>query len=74
MATLGGGWILGARYYPCTLTFLDKFNPKQFEILNSNDLRLNDLVPFKKHGLIKDKDGSINGKAKYIRIVIKNKS
>ena len=55
------------------LTFLDKFNPKQFEILNSNDLRLNDLVPFKKHGLIKDKDGSINGKAKYIRIVIKNK-
>ena len=55
------------------LTFLDKFNPKQFEILDCNDLRLNNRVPFKKHGLIKDKDGSIDGKPKYIRIVIKNK-
>ena len=55
------------------ITFLDKFNPDQFEILSSNDIRLNDKVPFKEHGLIKDKDGAINGKPTYVRIVIKNK-
>jgi len=55
------------------VTFMDKYNPDQFEIINSNDIRLNDKVPFKEHGLIKDKDGTINGKPKYIRIVIKNK-
>ena len=32
-----------------------------------------DKVPFKSHGLIKDKDGSINGKPKYARILIRNK-
>lgn len=55
------------------VTFLDKYNPEQFEILNSNDLRKNDDVPFKQHGLIKDKDGTINGKPTYVRILIKNK-
>jgi len=55
------------------VTFLDKYNPKQFEIISSNDIRLNDKVPFKEHGLIKDKDGAINGKPTYVRIVIKNK-
>jgi hypothetical protein len=30
-------------------------------------------VPFKEHGLIKDKDGTINGKPTYVRIVIKHK-
>jgi len=55
------------------ITFLDKYNPEQFEILNSNDIRLNKNVPFKKHGLIKDKDGAIKGKPTYVRILIKNK-
>jgi len=55
------------------ITFLDKYNPKQFQILSSNDIRLNNKVPFKEHGLIKDKDGTINGKPTYVRIVIKNK-
>lgn len=55
------------------ITFLDKYNPKQFEIISSNDIRLNGIVPFKEHGLIKDKDGAINGKPTYVRIVIKNK-
>ena len=55
------------------ISFLDKHNPEQFEILSSNDIRLHDGVPFKKHGLIKDKDGTINGKPKYVRIVIRNK-
>ncbi|MBU4347850.1 adenine-specific methyltransferase EcoRI family protein [Patescibacteria group bacterium] len=55
------------------ITFLDKYNPNQFEIISSNDIRLNDKTPFKEHGLIKDKDGAINGKPTYVRIVIKNK-
>jgi Adenine-specific methyltransferase EcoRI len=55
------------------ITFIDKYNPGQFEIVSSNDIRLNSAVPYKEHGLIKDKDGSINGKPKYVRIVIRNK-
>lgn len=55
------------------ITFLDKYNPEQFEIISSNDVRANDSVPLKEHGLIKDKDSAINGKPTYVRIVIKNK-
>ncbi len=55
------------------ITFLNKYNPEQFEILSANDIRLSDRVPVKKHGLIKDKDGTINGKPKYVRIVIRRK-
>ncbi|MCY4218828.1 MAG: adenine-specific methyltransferase EcoRI family protein [Gammaproteobacteria bacterium] len=55
------------------ITFLDKYNPDQFEILSCNDIRLSDRVPIKGHGLIKDKDSSINGKPKYVRIVIRNR-
>lgn len=55
------------------ITFLDKYNPEQFEILNSNHFRNNEKIPYKLHGLIKDKDGSVNGKPKYVRILIKNK-
>ena len=52
------------------ITFLDKYNPEQFKILSCNDFRKSDKVPIKPHGLIKDKDGSIDGKPKYARIVI----
>lgn len=55
------------------ITFLDKYNPEQFEIINANDYRLNENVPIKPHGLIKDKDGTIKGKATYVRILILNK-
>jgi hypothetical protein len=55
------------------ITFLDKYNPEQFEIISANDVRVNDKVPFKEHGLIKDKESAINGKPTYVRIVIKNK-
>lgn len=55
------------------ITFIDKYNPEQFEIVSSNDYRVNNEVPFKEHGLIKDKDGTINGKAKYVRILIKRR-
>ena len=55
------------------ITFIDKYNPAQFEILSSNDIRKNETVPFKEHGLIKDKDGTINGQATYARVVIKKR-
>ncbi len=55
------------------ITFLDKYNPEQFEILSSNNYRNSKDIPFKSHGLIKDKEGSINGKPKYVRILIQNK-
>lgn len=55
------------------ITFLNKYNPSQFEILNCNQYITNENTPQKSHGLIKDKDGSINGKPKYARIVIKRK-
>jgi len=55
------------------ITFLDNFNPDQFEIISSNDIRKTDQVPIKPHGLIKDKDGAINGKPTYVRIVIRRK-
>lgn len=55
------------------ITFLDKYNPEQFEILNANDYRRNEQVPIKLHGLIKDKESSIKGKPVYVRILIKRK-
>jgi len=55
------------------ITFLDKYNPEQFEILNSNDFRKSERIPYKSHGLIKDKEGAVNRKPKYVRILIKNK-
>jgi hypothetical protein len=55
------------------ITFMDKYSPEQFEIISANDIRINEHVPFKEHGLIKDKEGTINGKPTYVRIVIKNK-
>lgn len=56
------------------ITFLDKYNPDQFEILNCNDFRKFEAVPEKSHGLIKDKEGAINGKPTYVRILIRNKN
>lgn len=56
------------------ITFIDKYNPEQFEILNANDYRKNEKIPIKKHGLIKDKDGTIKGKATYARILIRRKN
>ena len=55
------------------ISFLDKYNPDQFEILSSNDIRINDKVPYKEHGLIKDKDGTIRGVPTYVRIVIRHR-
>ena len=46
------------------ITFLDKYSPEQFEIVNANDYRKNEDVPVKSHGLIKDKDASITSESK----------
>ena len=56
------------------ITFLSSYSPDQFEILDANEYRKNDSVPLKAHGLIKDKDGTINGKATYARLLVKLKS
>jgi len=55
------------------ITFLDKYNPDQFEILDANDFIKNNKAPKKKHGLIKDKHSAINGKSVFVRILIKRK-
>lgn len=55
------------------ISFLDKYCPEQFEIIDANIIKINDAVPIKQHGLIKDKDGTVVGdrKPKYARIVIR---
>lgn len=55
------------------ITFLDKYCPEQFEILNANDYRVNDKIPTKAHGLIKDKEAKVGDKITYARILIKRK-
>jgi len=56
------------------ITFLNKHNPNQFDILNANDFRAKKNIPMKDHGLIKDKDGTIDGKPTYVRILVKRKT
>jgi len=55
------------------ISFLDKHNPDQFELMSADDIRSNSSIPFKQHGLIKDKDSAISGKPTYVRIVVRNK-
>jgi len=61
---------LGAMGVP--ISFLDKYNPEQFEILDANDLR-KPHQPAKNYALIKDADGSVEGVNKYVRIVIQHR-
>ncbi len=55
------------------ITFLDKYNPEQFEILDARDIAKSDKQRKKPTLLIKDADSAINGKPKYARIAIRNK-
>lgn len=57
------------------ISFLDKYNPDQFEILNANDFRRSDSIPVKKHGLIKDNHGTVPGLPRPVfgRIVVRRK-
>lgn len=53
------------------ITFLYKFNPQQFEIVDANTIRKD--APAKPHGMIKDKDGTVDGTTKFVRVVIRSK-
>lgn len=55
------------------ISFLDKYSPEQFEIISANGIRTSESVPYKAHGLIKDKDGTINGVPTYVRLVIRKR-
>lgn len=54
------------------ISFLSKYNPDQFEILDANDFRKNHQLK-KLYGLIKDADGSVGGVNKYVRLLIRHK-
>lgn len=53
------------------ITFLYKFCPEQFEIVDARNIALFEKQKNKNTMLIKDKDGSINGKTTYARICIR---
>ena len=55
------------------ITFLDKYNPEQFELLDARDYTAIEKLKSKNYGLIKDADGAINGKPKYARILIRRR-
>lgn len=54
------------------ISFLDKYNPEQFEILDANDFR-KPHQNLKSYPLIKDADGSVNGVNKYVRILVRHR-
>lgn len=55
------------------ITFMDKYDPEQFEIVDARDFSLYDKQRNKNTMLIKDADGAINGKPTYARILIRPK-
>lgn len=55
------------------ITFLDKYNPDQFEIIDARTIALTDRQKLKQTLLIKDADGAIKGKPTYARICIRRK-
>ena len=54
------------------ITFLDKYNPEQFQIVDARDYALFEKLKNKSTYLIKDADGAINGKPTYARILIRH--
>ena len=54
------------------ISFLTKYNPEQFEIVDCNTVK-SETTPYKESGLVKDKDSAINGKPTYVRILIRHK-
>ena len=59
--------------YGIPITFLDKYCPDQFEIVDAREYGLTDRQKNKSTYLIKDADGSIDGKATYVRIAIRHR-
>ena len=53
------------------ITFLDKYCPTQFEILDAREIGLTDRQKNKSTMLVKDADSAINGKPTYARILIR---
>ena len=45
----------------------------QFEIVDTNGLRLPESMPARAHRLINDKESAIGGQLKYVRMVIRRK-
>jgi len=62
---------LGAMGVP--VTFLDKYCPEQFEILDARNFTNIHKLCQKGTAIIKDADGSVNGINKYARILIRRK-
>ena len=56
------------------ISFLGKYSPTQFEILDARDIALNPKQKNKDSFLIKDADSSINGKPVYARICIRKRT
>lgn len=52
------------------ISFLDKYCPTQFRIVDARTIALKDKLKDKKTYLIKDGDSSINGNPTYARIAI----
>ena len=55
------------------ITFLDKYCPTQFEIVDAREIGLTDRQKNKSTMLVKDADSAINGKPIYARILIRRK-
>ncbi len=55
------------------ISFMDKYCPEQFEILDARDFALKESLKYKTTFLIKDADGAINGQPTYARILIRKK-
>ena len=55
------------------ITFLYRYNPSQFEIVDPRDFTDVERLKSKNTMLIKDKDSAINGKPTYARIAIRKK-
>ena len=55
------------------ITFLDKYCPTQFEIVDAREIGLADKQRAKSTMLVKDADSAINGKPTYARILIRRK-
>lgn len=55
------------------ITFLDKYCPEQFEIVDAREFGLTERTKNKSTYLIKDADSAINGKPTYARIAVKRK-
>ena len=55
------------------ITFLYRYNPSQFEIVDPRDFTDIEKLKLKNSMLIKDKDSAINGKPTYARIAIRKK-